>query len=72
VPDRGNGGEVFVARVGEDCALGQKLIEPAVVFAAKPGQVVVAELIDRDGDYQLGLGRGACQRAENESAHRGA
>ena len=53
MPDCRDGGEVDVAGVGEDRALGQEPFETGRVFGAKAGQVIVAELVDDNGDNQF-------------------
>ncbi len=64
MPDCGDGGGLRVMRVGEHGALLEQSRQAAGVVVAKPLQVVVAELIDDDGHYQLGpLG---CALAERQ------
>ena len=46
---------MLVVGVGEDRALGEELVQAALIFAAEAGQVIVAELVDRDGDDQFRL-----------------
>src|ERR1700738_497831 len=48
-----HGGEVNIAGIGVDGALGKQLFKSAVVAGAKAGQVIVAKLVDDDGEDEL-------------------
>ena len=72
-----HGGKVNVPRIGKDRSPGEKRLEPAGEFASKARQVIVAELVQDQGQNQLRfLGRGAKQanrgqRAQQEFTHLG-
>ncbi len=63
VPDRGHSGKVDEPGVREDRAFVEQPVEPGLVLASQTGQVIVAELVDHDGQHQLGFGRRGSKRA---------
>jgi hypothetical protein len=58
------------AGIGEDCALGEEPFEAARVPGAEASQIIVAELVDDDGDNQLwflSVSRRQAGRGENRN-----
>jgi len=59
VADGGDGGDVDVVGVIEDSALVEEAFEAGGVFGAEAEEVVVAELVDDEGEDKFGFtGRG--------------
>src|ERR1039457_7119558 len=53
----GDGGIVRQIGIRKNSSVIQQMPESTFVFRLEPGQVIVAELVDRDQHHQLGPGR---------------
>jgi hypothetical protein len=53
VADGGNGGEVNIVRIREDCPLSEQPVEAVVVVGSKSRQVIVAKLVDHNGQNEF-------------------
>ena len=52
---RGNGRKVVIVGVRKDRAFREQLRNAADITGAKPGEIVIAELVDNDSHHKLGL-----------------
>jgi hypothetical protein len=57
---------VLIARIREDRTFGQQTVESGVIFRSVAGQVIVSELIEDHGHYQLRFSRRGVQGAGNQ------